>query len=135
MIAFMLPLLLSIANACDCQNFIDVLGMNCQTIEKNYDVNCVGCDCPDRTLVLTTTTTNTTANEEERANFEYQSVFYISLTFNAVSFVLLIVSECMGAQQKSKFNGIIDAFKRFSNVKSNNNAENNSNVEMPTIAN
>ena len=106
--------------------------MNCETIEKNYDVNCVGCDCPDRTVVLTTTT-NRTANEEERANFEYQSVFYISLTFNAVSFVLLIVSECMGAQQKIKFNGIIDAFKRFSKVQSNNKTENKSNVEMPKI--
>lgn len=134
MLFIVVPLLVSIVSACDCQNFIDVLGMNCQTIEKNYDVDCVGCDCPDRTSVLTTTSTNATAAEEERANFEYQSVFYISLTFNVVSFVLLIVSECMGANQKTKFNGIIDAFKKFANVKKNND-KNTSDVEMPTITN
>lgn len=38
--------------------------------------------------------------------------FYISIAGNVLSVVLLIVSEFMGANTKSKFNGIVDVISK-----------------------
>ena len=95
------------AAACACQNFIDVLGWSCETIENQYDVDCNDCDCS------TTTTSpvnhfNTTSFWNE-VNISYDTFLYISLASNIVFGLLLILSESMGTSTKCKFNGIVDA--------------------------
>ena len=116
---------------CECQNFIDVLGMDCKSIEANFDVDCSGCVC-DATAGTETPANCSTGGINENDTI-FQVRFYVSLGANIVSVLLLFASEFMGANTKTKFNGIIDAFKKLSKAANPQQKKSANNIELSSV--
>ena len=107
--------------------------MDCKSIEENFDVDCSGCVC-DATAG-TETPNNCTDSVINENDTIFQVRFYVSLGANILSVLLLFASEFMGANTKTKFNGIIDAFKKLSETTNPQKKGSGKNIELSSVVN
>ena len=92
---------------CECDVFNRKHGTTCNDLEEDLKMDCGECEC----VVLANTNITATA-EKDCTHPENQIGFYISLGGNVLLTILTFVSEIMGANKKTKFNGIVDAMAK-----------------------